>query len=424
MLERYISGADYPVEKNFRIERAISLAIAGDTDAAMDLMEAGDGGPSTGGRTRGGWALLVEYLPEALRSDVLQHKALPRAKGRERHWLMGTLASLNPWVVIGQPLDNLLDPHTFATVLQLVNESVTDSALRDHIKTVVEHRVAEAPANEALLLWWAASRTSLVASSEVRPLRPEYELLWSRLAGDHTDPILEACDTIEVEPAVFLAAWVYDQPTRLPRAVRAIIGRFRDGDVGALLNQVDFVVAAAAHADAVATNSVIDDIDWGSAPVLQRELLRDQSYRTLIQELLHRNRDAAYSRASAIRDPSEAEQALAALAAASASQPRGEPGPTLADILTTAHSGVLRTIEFARNLTTELTWIGHIEPHAMVTLLAETSSWPVSDSTWLFGPLFSLLRQDLKAASEAADALLASASTRNVTGPIPAHPLC
>ena len=234
LLERSTSGADYPVAKNFSHRAGDQPGYRGRHRRRHAVDGGGDGEPSANGRTRAGGLCSSSTCPRRSGAMSFNTKALPRAKGRERHWRMCTLASLNPWAVIGQMLDNLLDPHTFATVLQLVNETLTDSALRDHIKIVVEHRVAAAPANQALLLWWAASRTSLGTSSEARPLRPEYELLWSRLAGDDPNPILEACDTIDVEPAVFLAVWVYDQPTRLPRAVRAIIGRFRDGDVGAL----------------------------------------------------------------------------------------------------------------------------------------------------------------------------------------------
>jgi hypothetical protein len=415
LLERFCSGTDPALEKLCRLERAISLIIAGNADTAMQLVATDDSAPSVNDRTREEWTVLVKYLPGALADDLLQHQVLPGAEGRERQWAICTLASLDPLAAIDHLLEGPPVPHTFATVMRLADETLKEDTAKDRIKIKVKRLIAAASADEALLLCWSASRASIAVSPGATPLRPEYELLESRLAGDNAQLIVDGCDEAGLEPALVLAAWVYDQPTRLVRAVEATIERFRHDETYFLIpKRVSTLVGAAADADIGATNAVIEDIDWRLAPAHQSELLRDDSYETVVKELAHRDREAAYQRADAIRDPSVAVRALAALAAAIASRPADERGPTLANVLTTAHQRGRWTIHFARNLVSELIWIGRVEPHAMVTLLAETSAWPAADSTWLFGPLFSLLRHDAHAASAAAEALIAGTLTRNV----------
>ena len=412
LLERFSHHTDTSVGRYTalgrwsRIERAISLAIAGDADAAVQMMREGDNALSQDSRIREGWARLAKHLPAELASNVLQHQVLPRAAGPERHRAICALASLDPKAAIHQLLEYPLVPRTFAAVLHLADESLTDDTARDQIRLEVERLMVEAPGDTALLLRWSADRTSLATFYGAAPLRPGYELLWSRLKHDDAHPIVNACDQAQLEPALFIGAWVYDRPHRLPQAVDAIIERFHSELFSRIPKRVAVLVDAAAHADIAAANAVIDDIEWRPTP--EYELLRDQSYKTLVAELAHCDRDAAYQRASAIEDPWVAARALAALAAAIAAGPIGGFGPTLSDVLAISHSRARSTIDFARDLISGLTLIDYVEPYALMTLLAETSAWPVADSIYEFGPLFSLLRQGRAAVAAAADAIMAS----------------
>jgi hypothetical protein len=391
LLERFSSGADPRRDQGARVEQAIGRAVAGDTDAAMRLMAGSDSAPSVDGKTKSGWSRLTGHLPEALASNVLQERVLPRAKGRERQWALCTLASLDPVAAIRALLDGPPAAPAFAAVLRVALE--------------VERLMATEPALKALLLRWSACRASLAVASGSLSRQPEHELLHALLAGDDARPIVAACDDASIEPALFLAAWAYDQPGRLAQAVTAIIERFRSEVVPYLPERVHVLVAAAAQADTVTANAVIDDIDWRLAPDLQAQRLREESYEALVRELVHHDREAAYQRASVITDALVAKRALAVMAAAVASAPDGEPGPSLADVLTTVHSRVRLRSEFASDMLAELTWSSRVGPHAMVTLLGETSAWPATDSTWLFGRLFSLLGHDGHAAA-AADAII------------------
>ena len=290
-------------------------------------------------------------------------------------------------------------------MLRLAEESLTDARARALAENEVRRLVQEAPAHQAMLLWWSTARSSLAAFRETAPLRPEYEL-WKCLDCADAHRIVTACDQARVEPEVMLAAWVYDRPHCLAMAVEAM--RFGDGSLSEIDKQVTMLVRAAADADALAASAVIDDIDWQRDESPRSEYLRGLFYVLLIEELSVVDREEAYRRACMIKDSILVGQALATLAAAIASVPDDRRPPSLADVLTTAHLRAGSTAEFANTLISGLKGVAQIEPRTLAMLLAETTTWPAGRATYLIGPLLSLLSPDH--AADAADALLASHS--------------
>lgn len=404
-----LTGRSSQISRWSRIEQAISLAIAGDGQAALVMMPGDITVPSEDSRIRGGWERLAKHLPADLASLVLKAQVLPRAADSERHRVMCTLALLNPEEAMLELLTPPWVPHTFAAVLQLASEILSDNTPSDQIWLKVENLAEIAPSSATLLLRWSADRVSPAMFRSTQFLRPGHELLWSRLKEDSARSIIEACDEAHVRPELFLGSWVYDRPNRLPQGIDAIMERFHSELDSITMDRITLLVEAAAHADITAANAVIDDIEWPSTP--QYELLRDLSYRTLVLALAHADRDSAYQRASAIQDPGVASEALSSLAAVIAAGPTDRPGPTLSDVLAKSHSRARDTLGFARHLISELDAIGSVDPCALVTLLAETSTWPAADSIYEFGRLFSCLGRDRATLAAAADAIMASNST-------------
>jgi hypothetical protein len=177
LLERFSSDLEPPIVRASRIERAISLAVAGDTDGALQLMATADSAPSPDNRTQQEWSVLVTYLPEALAIDILRDKILPHAHGRVHHRAICMLAALDPMAAIDQLPGGPHVPHTFATVLQLADEACKENSARHQLQTNVAHLIALKPAEEALLLWWSFSRTSFTLPYDVKSLLPDYERL-------------------------------------------------------------------------------------------------------------------------------------------------------------------------------------------------------------------------------------------------------
>jgi hypothetical protein len=398
--------------KGFRLERSIALARAGEGRAAVDLLAGGGGEPSALGHARGGWARLAGLLPADLACDVLKRRVLPSAKGREREWALCALAALDPAAAVGELGEDSLDPRTYAEVLRLASEKAEDSGTARELVATVSDLVGQAPAHEALLLAWAAGRIPWLAQAAAW-LPAGYEPVLAWLGGEEASSLADACDRAGLEPGFFLAAWVYDRPARLRAAVETIAGRHRDELASYLHERISLVVEAAAAADATAAAAIIDEIDWH--PVSwAAERIRDESNQILVTELARSDPEAAGRRVDAIGDGWKAIWTLASLAAAACRAGYGR-GPALADIVATAHARAPGTMDLARHLEDELSWIDEVSTPAVATLLAETNGWPAGESTWMLGPVFGLLRHDQDAAAAAADAILGCA--RRLTSP-------
>jgi hypothetical protein len=191
--------------------------------------------------------------------------------------------------------------------------------------------------------------------------------------------------------------------------VETIAGRHRDELASYLPERISLVVEAAVAADAAVAAAIIDEIDWPHVSLVG-EGIRDESNQSLVRELVRSDPEAAWRRAGAIGDGWKAIWTLAALAAAACQAGYGRD-PALADILAAAHARAPGTMDFARHLEDELSWIDEVSTPAVATLLAETNGWSASESTWMLGPVFGLLRHDQTAAAAAADAILARAAT-------------
>ena len=403
LLERF-SPDDTALGREYRTERAISMAISGDFAAAVELMKESEPTSSAGYSTREGWVRLAARLPAALASEVLQDYVLPRA-GLKRHQVMCMLASIDPIAAIRQLVNPPLLPHTFAAVLRLADENLKSPGARRQCRREVATLSGDERAAVRFLLWWSMGLTSLASSADGRVLDHEFSPLWRSLERGDARSLVARCVQEQLEPAFFLGAWVYENPRRLSEAVTTVFDEW-DWSLTPDPDRVRLLVNAAIHSNVREAGAIIDDVDWSSRR--QAKPLRDGSYETLVAELAQHDRQAAYRRVSMIEDPWVAERTLAALAAIVAAGPAAQPGPSLSDVLT-ARLRLWRpsTIEFARTLVSEIAWIDHVQLRALVSLLAETSTWPAAESAFLFGPLFALLRQDLDAARAAADIILA-----------------
>jgi hypothetical protein len=409
LLEWSETASDMSFRKGFRLERSIALARAGEGRAAVDLLAGGGGKPSAVGHDRGGWTRLAALLAADLAGDVLKRRVLPSAKGRERDWALCALAALDPVVAVGELGEDSLDPRTYAEVLRLASEKAEESGTVRELVATVSDLVGRAPAHEAVLLAWAAGRIPRLGEA-VAWLPAEYEPVLAGLGGEEATSLADACDRAGLEPDFFLAAWVYDRPARLRAAVETIAGRHRD-EASYLPERISLVVSAAVAADSAVAAAIIDEIDWPSVSRVG-EGIRDESNQTLIRELVRSDPEAAWRRVDAIGDGWKAIWTLASLAAA-ACRSGYSRGPALADILAAAHARAPGTMDLARHLEDELSWIDEVSTAAVATLLAETNGWPAAESTWMFGPLFGLLRGDRESAAGAADAILACAGRLN-----------
>ena len=406
LLERFPPGPDTKVDREYRTERAISLAISGDFAAAVGLMEESEPTSSSDYSTRDGWVRLAARLPAAFASKVLPKYVLPRA-GRKWHRVMCALAAVDPIAAVRQLMKPPLSPSTFAAVMQIARESATGPGMTGLFWRAIADLSGAGPAEADFLLWWSIRRTSPLNAADTGLAGPDFPGLWRLLATGDARAIVARCDDEQLEPALILGVWVYENCRRLPEAVETVFWRFEDSLSSDIGDRVHLLVDAVVQSDVRAADAIIDDVSW--PPTLQAELLREESYEQLAVELARYDREAAWRRASMITDSWVAGRTLAALAALIAAGPAGPPGPALSDVLNTAHArSGMPTIEFARDLVSELVWTDSIGMDALITFLAETSAWPAGESAFLFGSLFGFLRQYLEAARAAADAILAS----------------
>ena len=292
--------------------------------------------------------------------------------------------------------------------MQIVRESATDPGMTGGFLRAIADLSGPGAAEADFLLWWSIRRTSPGNAADTGLTGPDFTELWRLLATGDARAIVARCDDEQLEPALILGAWVYEDCRRLPEAVETVFWRSEDSlSSSSIGDRVHLLVDAAVQSNVRAADAIIDDVSW--PPTIQAELLREESYEQLAVELARYDRAAAWRRASMITDSWVAGRTLAALATLIAAGPAGPPGPALSDVLNTAHArSGMPTIEFARDLVSELTWTDSVGTDALITFLAETSAWPAGESAFLFGPLFGFLRQHLEAAQAAADAILAS----------------